>query len=137
VITGGSTRVFDPRDRNVLADVRGFVGEQVGAASPAFLYDLQLAVTEACANAVRHSGTDEIRVSIDRDGACVEVVVADDGVYSMTLPVPAADGQHRGMYLMTTMVDDFHLTRGTEARTGTVVRLLKCPPSSEVVVDGA
>ena len=64
------------------------------------------------------------RVTISRDGACFEVVVADDGVYSMTLPVPSADGQHRGMYLMTTMVDDFHLTRGTESRAGTVVRVL-------------
>lgn len=129
MITDGTTRVFDAGGRTVLADVRGFVGEQVGTASPAFLYDLQLAVTEACANAVRHSGTDEFRVTISRDGACFEVVVADDGVYSMMLPVPSADGQHRGMYLMTTMVDDFHLTRGTEARAGTVVRMLKCAPS--------
>ena len=128
MIVDGMTRSFDAGDRTVLADVRRFVSEEVGAASPAFLHDLQLAVTEACANAVRHSGTDQIRVTIGRDGACVEVEVADDGVYSMTLPVPAADGQHRGMYLMTTMVDDFHLTRGTEVHAGTVVRLLKCPP---------
>ena len=61
------------------------------------------------------------------DGRCVEIVVEDDGVYRMTLPVVEGDaGSHRGMYLMAAMVDDFSLHRGTDASAGTTVRLLKC-----------
>src|SRR5207253_2691967 len=57
------------------------------------------------------------------------IVVEDDGVYLMTLPVIEGDpGSHRGMYLMAAMVDDFSLHRGTDANAGTTVRLLKCAP---------
>ena len=124
----GDTKTYPSESNSVLADVRRFVA----SASEPFLeqpsiHDLVLAVTEACANAVRHSGSDEIRVTVAVDGPCVEIVVEDDGVYRMSLPVIDGDaGSHRGMYLMAAMVDDFSVHRGTAARTGTTVRLLKC-----------
>jgi serine/threonine-protein kinase RsbW len=126
--TGHATQSYEAESRSLLSDVRRFVA----AASEPYLeqpsvHDLVLAVTEACANAIRHSGTAEVRVTVHVDGRCVEIVVEDDGVYRMTLPVVEGDaGSHRGMYLMAAMVDDFSLHRGTDARAGTTVRLLKC-----------
>ena len=124
----GGTKTYPSESDSVLADVRRFVA----AASEPYLeqpsiHDLVLAVTEACANAIRHSGSDEIRVTVAVDGPCVEIVVEDDGLYRMSLPVIDGDaGSHRGMYLMAAMVDDFSVHRGTAAHTGTTVRLLKC-----------
>jgi anti-sigma regulatory factor (Ser/Thr protein kinase) len=112
----------------VLADVRRFVEQEASPhLSEGFVQDLQLAVTEACANSIRHSGTSEIRVSIARLDHCLEVTVEDDGIYRMTLSVIDGESEsHRGMYLMAAMVDDFSLHRGTEERSGTTVRLVKC-----------
>ena len=88
--------------------------------------DLKLAITEACANAVLHSGTKEIRVSVRFVDACVEVVVEDDGIYrELRASVDDADA-HRGLALMGALVDDLTLSRGTESRAGTTVRMRKC-----------
>jgi serine/threonine-protein kinase RsbW len=124
------TRSFTASGTSVLADVRRFVESAASAhLSEAFVHDLQLAVTEACANSIRHSGTEEIRVSVAPIGDCLEVTVEDDGVYRMTLPVIEGEPQsHRGMYLMAAMVDDFSLRRGIAGRSGTTVRLVKCAP---------
>jgi len=123
-----TTRTFPATGRSVLADVRRFVERESSPhLSESFVQDLQLAVTEACANSIRHSGTAEIRVSIVPIGSCLEITVEDDGVYRMTLPVIDGEAQsHRGMYLMAAMVDDFSLRRGTQRRSGTTVRLVKC-----------
>lgn len=122
------SRTFPATGNTVLSDVRRFVEASASPyLSDGFVQDLQLAVTEACANSIRHSGTAEIRVSIAKLDSCLEIVVADDGVYRMTLPVIEGEAQsHRGMYLMAAMVDDFSLHRGTAARAGTTVRLVKC-----------
>src|SRR5262245_52051963 len=123
-----TTHTYPAESTSLLADVRRFVA----SASEPYLgepsiHDLVLAVTEACANAIRHSGSDEIRVTIAVDEGCVEITIEDDGVYRMSLPVIDGDpGSHRGMYLMAAMVDDFSVHRGTAAHAGTTVRLLKC-----------
>jgi serine/threonine-protein kinase RsbW len=124
------SRTFAAGGSSVLSEVRRFVESTASSyLTESFVQDLQLAVTEACANSIRHSGTEEIRVSIATIGTCLEIVVEDDGVYRMTLPVIEGEAQsHRGMYLMAAMVDDFSLHRGTEARAGTTVRLVKCAP---------
>jgi anti-sigma regulatory factor (Ser/Thr protein kinase) len=121
-------RTFSAAGSSVLSDVRRFVEAETSSyLSPGFVEDLQLAVTEAAANSIRHSGTVEIRVSVEHVGGCVEITVADDGVYRMTLPVMEGEPQsHRGMYLMAAMVDDFSLHRGTPGGSGTTVRLVKC-----------
>ncbi|MEP6759356.1 MAG: ATP-binding protein [Actinomycetota bacterium] len=122
-------RIVFPADAAELRDVRHRIAAWAAPyLSASDVEDLKLAVTEACANAVQHSGTQEIRVTISLDGSCVEVVVEDDGVYQMHLSGVAGDpGAHRGLILMAAMVDDLSLQRGTEKRTGTRVRLVKCP----------
>ena len=115
-------------ERTVLPEVRRFVTEEASRLTfSSFVDDLKLAVTEACANSIRHRRTREIRVSLTLVGSCLEITVEDDGIYASTLPMPEADGRgHRGLPLMAAMVDDFSLRRGTEDRQGSVVRLVKC-----------
>jgi anti-sigma regulatory factor (Ser/Thr protein kinase) len=122
-----SARAFEA-DSEALSEIRRFVASEVGRLTfTPFVHELQLAVTEACANSIIHTETDEIRVSITPVGSCLEITVEDDGVYSHQIPVPEADGQgHRGLHLMAAMVDQFSLQRGTEKDPGTVVRLVKC-----------
>ena len=122
-----TTRSF-VADRKALAEVRRFVADVADRhAFSTIVHDLQLAVTEACANSILHSGTREIRVSVAPVETCLEITVEDDGIYRRVLPVPEADGTgHRGLHLMAAMVDDFTVRRGTERRPGTVVRLVKC-----------
>jgi anti-sigma regulatory factor (Ser/Thr protein kinase) len=115
-------------ESKVLSDIRKFVATEADRLTfSRFVNDLQLAVTEACANAILHSGTEEIRVTIKPTGSCLEITVEDDGIYRRTVPVPELDGQgHRGLHLMAAMVDDFSLRRGTEEHHGTRVTLVKC-----------
>ena len=112
----------------MLSEIRRFVGAEIERLSfRSFKDDLLLAVTEACSNAIRHSGTNEIRVAITPAGSCLEITVSDDGVYRPLVPVPELDGEgHRGIHLMTAVVDDFSLHQGTPARPGTTVSLVKC-----------
>jgi anti-sigma regulatory factor (Ser/Thr protein kinase) len=120
-------RAFTAESR-VLSDVRRFVATEADRLTfSRFVNDLQLAVTEACANAILHSGTEEIRVTIKPTGSCLEITVEDDGIYRRSVPFPELDGQgHRGLHLMAAMVDDFSLRRGTEEHQGTRVTLVKC-----------
>jgi anti-sigma regulatory factor (Ser/Thr protein kinase) len=127
-VTALAARRSFPADRDVLRDVRRFVAAEVGRLDfPDFVPDLQLAVTEACANAILHSGTDEMRVSVESTGPCLQITVEDDGVYKQSLPLPELDGEgHRGLQLMVALVDDVSVRRGTEEQAGTTVRLRKC-----------
>jgi anti-sigma regulatory factor (Ser/Thr protein kinase) len=87
-------RAFIAESR-VLSDIRRFVATEADRLTfSRFVNDLQLAVTEACANAILHSGTEEIRVTIKPTGSCLEITVEDD------------------LHLMAAMVDDFSLRRG-------------------------
>jgi serine/threonine-protein kinase RsbW len=117
-----------PSEPRVLAEVRRFVaGELERHSFRTFRDDLLLAVTEACSNAIRHSGTKEIHVSVTPLGTCLEITVADDGVYDTRIPNPELDGEgHRGIHLMASVVDTFSLRQGTQARPGTTVNLVKC-----------
>lgn len=87
-----ATRRFAADSRS-LVDMRRFVANEVERhTSPAVVHDLQLAVTEACANSILHSRTEEIRISVAPVGSCVEITIEDDGVYRRALPVPEAGG---------------------------------------------
>lgn len=117
-----------PSEPRVLAEVRRFVARELERHSfRTFRDDLLLAVTEACSNAIRHSGTKEFHVSVTPLGTCLEITVADDGVYDTRIPNPELDGEgHRGIHLMASVVDTFSLRQGTRARPGTTVNLVKC-----------
>jgi serine/threonine-protein kinase RsbW len=122
-----SARSFPP-EAKVLTEIRRFVAAEIERHSfRSFKDDLLIAVTEACSNAIRHSGTNEIRVEIFPAGSCLEITVSDDGVYRPLVPAPELDGEgHRGIHLMAAVVDDFSLHQGTAAHPGTTVSLVKC-----------
>ncbi len=111
------------------------LGTQAGL-SPSEIDDMDLAVTEACANAIRHGSPDRERNVIHvtfyvRPGA-ITVEIRDQGrgfdPNSKRAPAPSEwrDGGY-GLLIMRRVVDDFQLGW----RDGTVVRLGKrrCIPT--------
>ena len=88
--------------------------------------DVQLAVTEACANAVRHSDVSEYVVRLNVDDALCEVEVVDlgGGFDPSLVPAPGAVELEngRGLFLMQELVDDLEFVRD---RDGTHVKLTK------------
>jgi anti-sigma regulatory factor (Ser/Thr protein kinase) len=123
----GVARSF-PSEARSLSAIRRFIAAEIERHSfVEFTDDLVLAATEACSNAIRHSGTSEIRVSIAPSGSCLEVTVTDDGIYRPLVPAPELDGVgHRGIHLMAAVVDTFSLRQGTPSHPGTTVSLVKC-----------
>jgi anti-sigma regulatory factor (Ser/Thr protein kinase) len=111
----------------VLSSVREFV--RVHAREQTFsetVDDIALAVTEACANAILHSNSREMMVSITAAGDAIEVEIRDGGVFHPRIGVPELDGEaHRGFQLMTAMMDEVAIVEGTPSRPGTSVRLVK------------
>lgn len=122
-----STRAFAATSE-VLPEVRRFLAAEMDRLSfRGFVHDMQLAVTEACTNSIRHAGASRILVTIVPSGACLEITVEDDGVYRRSIPIPEMDGTgHRGLHLMAAVVDDLSVRPGTPGRAGTVVRFVKC-----------
>jgi serine/threonine-protein kinase RsbW len=91
--------------------------------------DVALALTEACANVVKHAGGHryQVRMSID-DALCV-IEVIDSGVGFDPASVPPLDpddllADGRGLLLMESLVDQLAFTR-REDSPGTVVCLEK------------
>ena len=87
--------------------------------------DIQLAVTEACANAVRHSDTGEyiVRLEVGDEGCEVEVVDLGTGFDVGDIRQQGEDLESgRGLWLMQALVDDLQFVRGDD---GTHVRLRK------------
>jgi serine/threonine-protein kinase RsbW len=111
-----------PMVRRVLGDALRSIGVTGDCVS-----DILLAVSEACANAVRHGGPAnryEVTAAID-DGRC-ELRIIDRGPGLVTVPehYPAGDTENgRGILIMQSVVDEisFDITPGR----GTTVRLRK------------
>jgi serine/threonine-protein kinase RsbW len=97
--------------------------------------DVELAVTEACTNVLRHAASGsheyEVQVEIDERTCQIRVLDAGDSFHitkdQVLAPVTAEAG--RGLFLMRAMVDDLRFDHEPEA--GTVVKLTK-----ELVFDG-
>ena len=89
-------------------------------------HEIELALSEACANVVRHAGTDgeyQLRVRVDR-GEC-EIVVSDAGAgFAVEAMSPAAESASggRGLELMRSLMDSASFE---SAATGTAVHLHK------------
>ena len=112
-----------------LYQVRQFVRGQALAAGLAesVTDDVLLATSEACVNAVLHSSSRTVRVTWRYSDGCVEVQVADEGVFHRRVPLPEIDQTAgRGILLMTAVMDEVTIQEGTESSPGTVVRLMKC-----------
>jgi serine/threonine-protein kinase RsbW len=109
-----------------LATIRSFV-EEVALnvdLDPERVFDLKVAVSEACANAVEHAGCKEALLEV---GAQVHdnrltIVVADNGLFRPPhLPRPRHQSRGLGLPLMVALMDDVHFTR--QPGGGTTVRL--------------
>jgi serine/threonine-protein kinase RsbW len=120
-----------PRDSSTLSVVRhitasaleelGVVSEEIG--------DVILALTEAAANVVKHSGADdqyEVHLVIENNTCEIRVVDSGRGFDSDTLGVNMAgpsEERGRGMALMAALVDSVRFESRPEA--GTIVHLVK------------
>jgi anti-sigma regulatory factor (Ser/Thr protein kinase) len=120
-------RLFESQPSS-LHDVRSFIREQAAGSAlrSAAVDDLILAVSEACANAVKHTASPEIRISWRPLEDGVEVEVEDEGVFAMAGQPDAFDPESGfGIPIMSALVDELGIDRGTYRRPGTRVRLVK------------
>ena len=98
--------------------------------------DIELAVTEACTNILRHaaSGSHEYEVQVEIDDRTCQIRVKDAGdnfqLAEEQVPVPVTAETGRGLLLMRAMVDQLDLDHEPEA--GTVLTLTK-----ELAFDGS
>ena len=115
-----------PAEPSALADVRAFLRERLreGGIAGTASDDVVLAVSEACANAVLHSGSVRFRVTWQQRGARVEIRIRDEGRFRRTTPDAGRYGGN-GLPLMTAVMDEVSVRRGTARRPGTEVRLVK------------
>lgn len=113
----------DARFVGMLRKVTGSVFTDIGAPESA-ADDIQLALTEACANAIRHavdSAEYAVRFSIDADGCEVEVMDLGPGFeppsdeYLGRVAVDPSTETGRGLVLMRALVDDLEFTRQDNA----------------------
>jgi serine/threonine-protein kinase RsbW len=120
-----------PRDEQTVPVARHIVRnamEQVGV-DETCVYDVELALSEACTNVLVHSGPgDEYVVRLDLEDrlGVIRVVDVGHGVDSAKLEADDAlpdDEQGRGLGLMQALVDRFDFTSRPEA--GTIVTLEK------------
>ncbi len=92
-------------------------------------YDVELALTEACANVVRHaSHSDEYDVSIDvRDETCsIDVIDSgrgyDEETLQASMPNPSAE-EGRGLHLIRMLTENVRLAR--HPKQGTIMHFEK------------
>jgi anti-sigma regulatory factor (Ser/Thr protein kinase) len=121
-----STRSF-PAHPSSLSRIRGLIRERVEEyLSARAAEDLILAVSEACANAVLHSGTDRIEVAWRATDDAVEVEVRDRGSFKRRVRMTQVEGPGGyGIPLMMALTDQLVIREGTDDEPGTTVRLVK------------
>lgn len=94
---------------------------------PEVIDDVQVALTEACANAVQHSGSvDEIEVRFDLRDHLATIEVADQGrgfEASDLGPSDIMEPRGRGVPLMRALVDDLDVD--SRPGEGTVIQMQK------------
>ena len=113
---------------SALSQVREFVRDQCSAdrLQQETCDDLVLAISEACVNAVIHTGSARFEISWRNQDSRVEVLVKDEGIFDSKVPVPEIDGTAgRGIPIMLALVDEVTIREGTPSTPGTVVRFVK------------
>jgi serine/threonine-protein kinase RsbW len=120
-----------PRDSSTLPVVRHIAEcalNELGVEIEA-IEDVGLALTEASANVVKHSGADdayEVHLVLENNVCEIRVVDSGHGFDSSSLAVAMAapsEERGRGMALMAALVDSVHFE--SEPETGTIVHLVK------------
>jgi anti-sigma regulatory factor (Ser/Thr protein kinase) len=121
-----STRSF-PAHPSSLGKIRGFIREHIEEHLTArAAEDLILAASEACANAVLHSGSDRVEVGWRADDDSVEVEIRDLGSFKRRVRMSQVEGPGGyGIPLMTALTDELVIQEGTDDHPGTTVRLVK------------
>ena len=101
---------------------------ELGVEEPC-LGDIELAVTEACTNVLKHAqGSNlqyEVQVEVNEDACEIRVIDAGAGFFSTEAFSPASGTaeEGRGLHLMRALVDDLRFVSKPEQ--GTVVHLAK------------
>ncbi len=88
--------------------------------------DIEVALSEACTNALKHSGSGAeymVRVGIDDRHCIIAVVDAGQGFDGRSSPSDPAAEQGRGVELMRALVDRVNFE--SDSGAGTIVRLEK------------
>jgi len=119
-----------PRDSATLPVVRHIAGcalKELGVETEA-IEDVELALTEASANVVKHSGAgDEYEVHLVLQDHLCEIRIVDTGHgFDSSAAAPMAEPsaeQGRGLAMIAALVDSVHFESRPEA--GTVVHLVK------------
>jgi anti-sigma regulatory factor (Ser/Thr protein kinase) len=122
------SRTF-PALPSALYEVRKFLREESDSAglTSALANDIILAVSEACANAVLHSGSSEMEVTWLWTGDCVEISVTDHGFFVRRVPLPEVEQTRgHGIPLMMALMDEVSVREGSKRNLGTTVILKKC-----------
>jgi anti-sigma regulatory factor (Ser/Thr protein kinase) len=122
-----TVRTF-PAEPSSLAEVRTFVRGLAAEAALAgrVIEDLVLAVSEACANAVLHSGSPDVEVGWRLLEDRVEIEVRDRGHFRRRVRIPSVDGPGGfGIPLMAALAEGLVIEEGTRGQPGTLVRLIK------------
>lgn len=117
-----------PTHPSVLAEIRRWVRERAEQAglSMKTTEELALAVNEAAANALLHSGSPAIGVHWTARGSEVVVEVRDQGVFKRRVRLPQIEGPGGyGIQLMMSLMDRVEISEGTSRYPGTAVRLVK------------
>jgi len=115
-----------PAERAALAQIRAFVRRRALEDSFGDWADsIVLAVSEASANAVVHSGSPQVQITWRPYADHAEVEVRDEGVFRRDIRSPWEGGGNRGLLLMMSLMDQISITCGTDTRPGTVVRMVK------------
>jgi serine/threonine-protein kinase RsbW len=122
-----SSQTF-PARKESLAEIRAFIrglAEGVGL-SDRTTEDLVLAVSEACANAVLHSGSRSLEVEWRLGAERIQVEIRDQGIFRSRVRVPSFEGPGGfGIPLMAALTEELDIEEGTRRRPGTRVRLVK------------
>lgn len=130
----------DARYVGMMRDVARCVLRDLGAPEDA-RDDIELAVTEGCANAVRHaSGTSDYQVTlcVSMDGCEVEIADLgpglDEAALARVVDGSLEDESGRGLVLMQALVDDLEFV---PQGTGTRLRLHKSWTDMDLALDTA
>jgi serine/threonine-protein kinase RsbW len=131
------------RERSAVPSARAFVRHALRAvgASGDVVERLELAVAEACNNAILHAAgaTFSVSVAVDGDRVMVAITDAGDGFRppaKAVMPSPLATG-HRGLPLMEALVDQVDVSSNGHGTTVVLVQAL-APGArgAAVTVDG-
>jgi serine/threonine-protein kinase RsbW len=108
-----------PRDARFVATIRRLLGGvmDVEAAPPETVHELKLAVSEACANVIRHaegSGTYDVVVQLGEQECEITVVDGGPGFDPQPAdlrPSQAVDEDGRGLALISGLVEELDIDR--------------------------